>query len=298
MATIKQIRDFLVLSEELHFARSAERLGISQAALSLEIQKLEESVGCTLFDRSDRWRIRLTEAGAAYRDRVRVIPDVMETAQEAARRASRGESGRLSIIVANTVYESVDIGAMLQRMAKCYPDVKIKIMDRLSSPQAADILRSGECDVGICALIHNTSPLDGLRYFSIADADMVLAFPANHPLARKPDLRIEDLRHCGFIFPPREEAPVLRQLFEEYFLLRCHSLPVIEHEAVGFSAIRQLVTAGLGIGLIPSGRPDRNIVFRELNDRIKRSVVVAWDPDNRSATLCNFLRLFQREDAE
>ena len=55
MATLKQIHDFLLLAEELHFARAAEKLGISQAALSLEVRKLEHSLGAQLFDRSDRW---------------------------------------------------------------------------------------------------------------------------------------------------------------------------------------------------------------------------------------------------
>ena len=61
MATFKQIRNFLTLAQELHFARAAETLGISQAALSAEIRKLEQDVGCQLFDRSDRWQIRLTD---------------------------------------------------------------------------------------------------------------------------------------------------------------------------------------------------------------------------------------------
>ena len=110
MATIKQIRNFLVLAQELHFARAAETLGISQAALSAEIRKLEHDVGCQLFDRSDRWQIRLTDAGAAYLQHISPLPELLDNAREAARRAVRGETGELSIVVANTVYDSLDVG--------------------------------------------------------------------------------------------------------------------------------------------------------------------------------------------
>ena len=293
MVTLKQILDFLVLAEELHFARAAERLGISQAALSLEIRKLENSLGCSLFDRSDRWKIRLTEAGAAYRHRVRGVPGIVDGAAEAAKRAARGETGQLSIIVASTVYETYNMVGLIQRMCRKYPGVKLKIQDRISSPQAAEVVRSGECDVGIFALIHQSSTAEGLRYIPIARSDMELAFPVRHPLARKPDLRIEDLRHCSFIFPPREEAPILRRLFEEYFMARCHALPEIEHEAAGFSAIRQLAAAGLGVALVHRGAPDENLVYRPLPDGMKRSIVAAWDENNHSPALHNFLRLLE-----
>jgi predicted DNA-binding protein (UPF0251 family) len=66
MITIKQLQNFLVLSKELHFAKAADKLGMSQAALSKEIQKLEQKIGCELFDRSNKWDIKLTEAGETY----------------------------------------------------------------------------------------------------------------------------------------------------------------------------------------------------------------------------------------
>lgn len=291
MATLKQIHDFLLLAEELHFARAAEKLGISQAALSLEVRKLERSLGAQLFDRSDRWKIRLTEAGHAYFNRIGPLPELMKSAREAARRASRGEEGKLSVILSNAVYDAFDVGALFRRMFQRYPGVKLKIQDRLSSPQAAEMVRSGECDVGIFAYIHHASTLDGLRYIRIMESDIALALPARHPLAGKADLGFDDLRHCGFIFPAREEMPVLRRLFEEYFMAHCHTLPVIEHEAVGFRAIRQLVAAGLGVALVPGDRPDRNIVFRELPDGLRRSIVAAWDGGNHSPALRNFLSL-------
>ena len=63
MVTLKQIRNFLAVSETLHFARAAEKLGIAPAVLSKEILKMEKTLGFQLFDRSDKRNICLTEAG-------------------------------------------------------------------------------------------------------------------------------------------------------------------------------------------------------------------------------------------
>ena len=104
MATFRQIEIFLTLADELHFGRTAERLKITQAALSKDISALEKSVGCRLFDRTDKWNIRLTSAGKAYREEIKILPDRLSLATERAKQAERGESGMLTIAVANIVY--------------------------------------------------------------------------------------------------------------------------------------------------------------------------------------------------
>lgn len=289
MPTIRQIRNFLLLSSELHFARAAEKLAISQAALSSEIRKLENEIGCQLFDRSDRWQIRLTEAGQAYLQQVSALPDLLANAQESARRAARGETGTLSIAVANAVYDSLDVGAVFQNMLRKYPEVKLKILDYRSSPQVADAIRSGSCDAGLLAYIHGSTSIDGLRSVRVMDSEVAFAFPENHPLAHKPDLTVEELKNCNFIFPPADEAPLLRKHFEEFFLSHCHTLPHIVHEAVGLRAIRQLVRAGLGVALIPYDQSERKIIFRrDVAHGMRRSIIVAWENGNHSVTLHNF----------
>ncbi|MBQ9804557.1 MAG: LysR family transcriptional regulator [Lentisphaeria bacterium] len=292
MATFKQIRNFLTLAQELHFARAAETLGISQAALSAEIRKLEQDVGCQLFDRSDRWQIRLTDAGSAYLQHISPLPELLDNAREAAKRAVRGETGELSIVVANTVYDSLDVGRLFRRMHDKYPQVKLKIQDRLSSPQSAELVRTGEFDAGLLAYFHQSSSVDGLRYKKIMDTKIAFAFPASHPLARKKHLRPEELCKCSFVMPPRAEAPLLRSNFDEFFISKCHTAPQISHEAVGLHAIRQLVRAGLGVSLIPVDNREKNIVFRsEPVSGLQRSIIIAWDGNNHSSALHNFISL-------
>jgi DNA-binding transcriptional LysR family regulator len=291
MITIKQIHNFLVLAEELHFARAAEKLMISQAALSMEIKKLESSLGCKLLDRSDRWQIRLTDAGTAYFQQIRLLPQIMDKALDAARRAERGESGKLSVVVANVVYDSFDVGALFQKMFQKYPQVKLQIQDRLASPQVAELVRSGQCDAGLMAVIHGTDMTSGLRQIKIMDSRICFALPPAHPLAHKADLKLEDLRECNFIFPPKAEAPLMRQNFENFFLRELKTTPVIAHEAVGLRAIKQLVRAGLGVAMIPYDPTEKEVVFRHIRHNMTRSISAVWDESNHSAALRNFLAL-------
>jgi DNA-binding transcriptional LysR family regulator len=103
MATIRQIEIFLQLAENLHFGRTAEKLGITQAALSKEIRNLEQSLNCRLLDRSDKWNIQLSAAGRAYFSKVKNLPQQLDLAQKSAMRASRGETGTLAIAVTSMV---------------------------------------------------------------------------------------------------------------------------------------------------------------------------------------------------
>ena len=294
MITLKQLTDFAVLAEELHFARAAERLGISQAALSNEIKKLENSVGCQLFDRSDRWMIKLTEAGDIYLRQTKDIPELMETSAQLARKAARGETGTLSIGVAGLIYDFVDIGQLCKNMLQKYPEVKIRIYDTLVSPAAAALLRSGKCDISFFATSNISRSLENLNYKKIVDIQLSFAIPASNPLAHKKNLKIQDLKTSHFILPPPEEAPRLRTHFENFFLKHCKCAPLIVHEAAGSNGSLQLVAAGLGIALIPrmpSKIISKNIVMRRLPMEIDRCTVAAWDESNSSRVLRNFIAL-------
>lgn len=294
MATLKQIDNFLTLASELHFARAAEKLGISQAALSMDIRKLEKSLNCQLFDRSDRWQILLTEAGESYFQQVKSIPAMLQNARQSVQRAARGEIGNLSIVVANTVYDSLDVGAIFKKMFTRYPGVKMKIQDTLSSPQTAELVRSGQCDAGLMAYIHGSTHLEGLRNIRLMDTAMSLALPCTHHLARKKTLTPSDLCRVNFIAPPREEAPLLRKSFEDFFLSRCGKIPEVSYEATGLRAISQLVAAGLGAALIPYDSSEKSIAFRKVPFNMHRSIEAIWDENNHSPALRNFLSLIPR----
>ena len=297
MATIREIEIFLKLAEELHFSKTALQLGITQAALSKEISKLENSLACRLFDRSDKWNIRLTAAGKAYFDEIKGLPELLRKADEHAKRAARGEHGMLTIAVANMVYDHLQFGDILQKMHEKYPAVKLLVRDSQNSPQVYSQILSGEADIGFLAVNNLGSPEQNLQQLKLLELPISFAIPATHPLAQKEKLKITDFRNANFILPSARYVPWLRKQFEDFFFQYCKSLPIVEQEAQGLRATRQLVSAGLGIGLVVKpGTVDKreNIVYREVDLMIKRIIIAAWDESNHSRTLKNFLKILQR----
>ncbi|CAB3392367.1 protein of unknown function [Kyrpidia spormannii] len=91
---IRQLEYFVAVAEELHFGRAAERLHMTQPPLSQQIQRLENEIGVRLLSRTSR-RVRLTPAGHAFLDAARKVLGELDEAILEARRAERGETGRL-----------------------------------------------------------------------------------------------------------------------------------------------------------------------------------------------------------
>ena len=292
MATIRQIEIFLHLAQVLHFNRAAEDLKISQAALSKEIGKLEKSLGCQLFDRSDRWAIRLSSAGRAYQTAVAELPELLHSAQQLALRAARGERGELSVAIANLMYDYLQLEDVLRAMHEKFPEVKIIIRDCLSSPLVYEQVKTGQADIGFMAVNSSGRNAEELRRIKLMELPMNLAFPKNHPLAGKKNLSLSDLVNCNFILPPMEQAPWLRKNFEDIFFKHCGKLPLVEQEALGIRATRQLVAAGLGIGVMvqpPGNQPRDSVIYRSLLPDFKRVIVATWADSNQSQTLKNFI---------
>ncbi len=103
---IRSLDYFIAIAEELHFRRAAQRLNLTQPALSQQIQVLEDEVGAALFDR-DRRHVALTPAGRAFLDPARSAVAAAFLARTQALRARRGEVGRLRLgftVIASTDY--------------------------------------------------------------------------------------------------------------------------------------------------------------------------------------------------
>lgn len=294
MLTLNQLKNFLLLAETLHFARAAEKLGITQAALSRDIKKLETEISCMLFDRSDKWNITLTASGKAYYERLRELPKLLKNAKTDALKAARGETGTLRIMVHPSIYNQVDMSLVFQRMVAKWPEVRLKISDAISNVSAV-ALNNGDCDIAFYSLDyfpHNTN-----AHFMTKEmftTPFRLAIPANHRLARKEHISASDLVNCRFILPPQEDAPEFRRHLENMLVKHGHFYPNVTQEARGPMATQNLVAASLGIGIIPAtfrnAFPDK-IVYRELPFKAERTVVAAWLDNNPAPALQNFLSI-------
>src|SRR5882724_7727411 len=93
---LSDLRSFVAVAEELHFGRAAERLRVTQPPLSRRIRRLEDELGVKLFRRTTR-RVEISDAGRSFLAEARAVLDAAAAAVSSARRADRGETGRIAI---------------------------------------------------------------------------------------------------------------------------------------------------------------------------------------------------------
>jgi len=177
---LRHLRYFVMVAEELHFGRAAEKLHISQPPLSMQIRSLEEELGVTLLHRTQR-HVSLTQAGHAFLQEARQILARLEQAVLMTRRAGRSEIGELAV-----GFISV---SGLQRAAGCTARIPPAIPAGEPDPaanhhrrQIRDLL-GGRIDVGFVL-----PPIDepALQSVCIVREPLVAALPDRHPLARRP----------------------------------------------------------------------------------------------------------------
>jgi DNA-binding transcriptional LysR family regulator len=146
----RHLRYFLVLAEELHFGRAAQRLAISQPPLSTNIQQLEASVGAKLFTRNSK-AVQLTEAGRAFVPQARAL---LEQAQQAARHArdvADGLAGSLQMgFVGTMLYRGLP--GLLKSFQAQHPRLRLTLKELSSSDQLIELAHE-RLDLGF---VHTT----------------------------------------------------------------------------------------------------------------------------------------------
>lgn len=259
----RHFRYFVVTAEELHVARAAERLGIAQPALSQMIRTIEERVGARLFQRANR-RITLTPAGQAFLTEVKLALHHAEMASHAAKRADRGETGRVRIgYVSSALAEEAFLTA-LAAFRRSHPDVVVDLLLRTTS-EHIEAMRNEDQDMAVAR-----GPAPGIpdlcevKLFS--RWPLLVAVPVGHPLAEREVIALDDLRDETLLLP--DDPPgsglthTLSQIFARHGFLPRRSIAVTE-----MTSWMGLVGGGLGVALLPSSARSlqtSSVVYRPL----------------------------------
>lgn len=286
---LRQLRQFCMVAEELHFRRAALRLGMAQPPLSQAVAKLEAEIGVSLFDRSRR-QIALTEAGIAFRAEAQRILLQLEEAVDAARSAEQGHAGRVRVTFVGAAGYGL-LPQIVQAHRASHPRVEITLQERTSSQQVAS-LQSGEADIGFLR-----PPIFGapdLRCETLLREPFVVALPEDHRLAARERLQLAELAEEGFVMFPAHEGPsfharILRACDEAGFAMR------VVQEAVQMHMIVSLVAAGIGIALVPAslrklGRA--GVAYRELDpdpSALDAEFAMIWRRGEPSSAITAFL---------
>lgn len=193
---LRQYRYFAVLAQELHFARAAERLDISQPALSQQLRLIERRVGAPLLERNRR-HVELTEVGMVLQEQALLMLAQMQQSQRAVAQAVSGGVGCVEIgYVASAALSGVLPRLVYQyRQERPAVQVVLREMDMLEQLEA---IAAGRLDVGFIRPPIAQLP-DGLSMFDLLVEPMMAVLRSSHPLAGQSRIQLEDLQSETFI---------------------------------------------------------------------------------------------------
>jgi DNA-binding transcriptional LysR family regulator len=270
----------VALAETLHFGHAAERLHVSQPALSKRMRKLEDRIGGPLLVR--RYRdVRLTEAGRLLAERGRQLLRESAATLALSQRAARGEAGRLRIAFGIASIIGL-LPEVLLRFRRSFPDVQLELRD-MSTPDQLEGLAAGEIDVGFVRL---PVTADRLVVRPVLDERLVLAIGPRTAWQARQGLR--SVAAEPFIIIARSRSAS----FYDHALSVCAATgfaPRIVQEANELFTVLLLVGAGLGVSLVPRSAALMQlpgIRFRELTlPEADWDIGVAWHRDAGTAPL-------------
>jgi DNA-binding transcriptional LysR family regulator len=241
--TLKQLRAFVVVAEAEQFTRAAEKLGLSQSAVSTLVRQLETNLGLRLFDRHTRL-LRLTQAGAEIlpvaKRAVADIEGIVENVHE----LSSLSRGRVAI-AAGTLQAALLLPRLIDGFDRRHPNVDVSLHD-VSEKAVIEMVRAGAVDLGVGTVPEEESEVVGAR---LTTDVFLVVMRADDPLAAR-ELRWRDLASVPLIGPQRGNPIRERletELAREGIVLTLHrsmqdvSLPL---------TIIGMVEGGLGVAVM------------------------------------------------
>ncbi|WP_244827258.1 MULTISPECIES: LysR family transcriptional regulator [unclassified Caballeronia] len=270
---LRLLRYFVTVAEEMHFGRAAARLAMTQPPLSQAIRALEDALGVVLFERTRR-TVELTPVGRDLLPEVRRLLAAADALRPLAQSLSRGEAGVLSLAFVSTADYGL-LPALLREFNARYPGVRLQLTEATSDVQI-DELVAGRIDAGL--VIPPLPPRHAmtLSYLPIAREPLVIAMStdAAQELGQgaaewtETPVDLHDLASAPLVVFPRRLAPGLYDI-----IMGCYGAagltPRIGQEAIQMQTIVSLVSAGMGVALVPqSVRHLRRtgVVYRPLRE--------------------------------
>ncbi|MCU5782745.1 LysR family transcriptional regulator [Alcanivorax balearicus MACL04] len=248
----QSLQAFMAVAESGSFSGAAERLFLTQPAVSKRIAVLEQQLGARLFDRVGR-RIRLTEAGEALLPRARKVLQELEDMGRAINNLTGEVSGTLRIGTSHHIGLH-RLPPVLRRFSREYPQVRLDI-HFIDSEEAWESVLHGDLEMGVVTL--PPQPDTRLHSQVIWDDPLVFMCAPEHPLARQADLTLETLTRFSAILPSPVTFTrrIVERLFQEHGLALNISMSTNYLET-----IHMMVSIGLGWSVLPATMLDQSVI--------------------------------------
>jgi DNA-binding transcriptional LysR family regulator len=285
---LRHLRYFVAVAEELSFTRAAERLHISQPPLSQQIRQLENELGVELFHRT-KHEVRITEAGRAVLPAARDTLDQARRVETAARRAGQGVSGTIRIGFSSSL-PLTKFPSILRVCRSRFPGILLTLHEHTTEKQI-ELLSVGEIDVGFVRLpVENATASLVIR--PIFHEPLLLAMPRGHKIGQRRKVALQSLREEPFILLPHATAPGLHDQIMG-MCIRAGFRPKVVQEASQVQTIVSLVSAGLGVAIVPASVQSlqrERVIYRRLSGTAAMTATaIVFERDNPSAILRTFL---------
>ncbi len=243
------LRYFLAVAKELNFTRAAETLGIAQPALSAQIRQLEAQLGVRLLERTTR-SVRLTDAGRSVQERGPAALAALGDVWEAARRAGRGEAGRLRVAYSpSSGYETAP--RLVEAVRERHPDIEIAA-EVLPTAEIVQAVLDGRAEVG---LARTPVATEGIRLRTVRLERQGALVAAGHPLSSHAEVALAAAAEYPILMHRRAANPAHFDLVHDVFR-RAGLTPRFVERPVAFDPTWRAIRTGEAIALVGASSAD------------------------------------------
>ncbi len=294
---LRRLYYFVVVAEELHFTRAAERLHMAQPPLSYQIQQLERELHVQLFERT-RHNVQLTEAGRVLLDEAYRLFGQVEQTVRTVQRIGYGEVGLLTLGFVPSASNDI-LPVILRTFHERFPEVRLFLKEQ-NPDQLMSGLEQQRLDVGFLYLPFTESRTLVAR--PVFRESLLAVLPLCHPLVAQPQIALQALADDFFILPARyATVPGLLS----HIMTACLTAgftPRVAQEAWLMQTIIGLVAANMGVALVPASVQNLHrtgVVYKPLQDVAAQvEMGVVWRRDETLPALQRFLQLLDEVDLE
>ncbi len=241
---LSQLRTFRVVADTLNFTRAAERLGLTQSAVSHQIKSLETELGEPLFIRAKRG-VKLSPAGQASLEHAVRLLDEAEALKERVSGGTHSPAGRVRAAAATQAIVHL-FAPIFEAFMKAQPKVDVSFRTTAATDETVADILNGAADVGFASLpVYSPA----LKIESLFEDELVLVVGRGHRLANRTEAPVDELRRERLIM--FERGGSIRRTTDQFFN-KVGIEPSLALESNDTSFIKLMVERGLGVSLLPS----------------------------------------------
>lgn len=246
---LRHLRTFVTVADTENFTRAAERLGITQPSVSIQVKELETALGVQLFSRLGP-RVALTPAGRAFKERAALVLSKLSDACQAVQESEDLVAGHISLAVIPPLNVPW-MPKVLGRLAAEHPGIAVTVIEK-SADELEGTVENGRCDLGV-GILSKSSP--NLEYELLRTDELELVTPKEGALARRRSVTAADVAEQRLVLLP--ESYVLRQMTNQAFrAARVQPRVILEVDTID-ALLATVVASGLPTlmpGVVLEGR--------------------------------------------